>query len=318
MADLSKNSKGEGAPTGVDAIRDAVENSRNSDESNDDDSDEDGEDDDSSSDDDSSGDDAAGDDSDDSDDDSGDDADDSDDADDDDAESGDKKDPKSGRKFSQFAGDGTDKAYISNLEEGYRNSSAEAIRLNDELKTANGRVDAVMRAVAGNPELSKALNDAVNGAGSGGSSGGSADDQNSQGSAGQNPFISNLQSEWQEKSQTEIQEFIDANPEVVTDPEVSKDVKHYMKLFSNDHFERTGKLMTGGEAMAKAYKHLGLEDKRGKQDLANGAKKNLTPPRSRGNKAKKSGGQKPKFSADQVAMAKAMGKDESWLEKNAT
>jgi hypothetical protein len=317
MADLSNNSKGEGAATGVDAIRDAVEGSKNPDESNKDDDTDDDDSDDDSSDDDSSGDDAAGDDSDDADDDSDDDADDSDDDGDDDAESGDKKDPKSGRKFSQFAGDGTDKAYISNLEEGYRNSSAEAIRINDELKTANGRVDAVMRAVAGNPELSKALNDAVNGAGGSGD-GGSDGDENSQVPGADNPFIRNLQSEWQEKSQAEIQEFIDANPEVVTDPKISADVKHYMKIFSNDHFERTGKLMSGGEAMAKAFKHLDLEDKRGKQDLANGAKKNLTPPRSRGNKAKKSGGQKPKFTDAQVAMAVSMGKDQAWLEKNAT
>jgi len=313
MADLSNNSKGEGAPTGEDAIRQAVENSKNSDESNDDDADDDGADDDDSSDDDSSGDDAAGNDDDGSDDD-GDDSDDSDDDDDDDTESGDKKDPKSDRKFSQFKGDGTDKAYISNLEKGYTNSSAEAIRLKDELETATGRVDAIMTAAAKDPELAQKLNAVINGS----NSGGSGDDENSQGKAVDNPFIRNLQSEWQEKSQTEIQEFIDANPEVVTDPEISKDVKHYMKLFSNDHFERTGKLMSGGEAMAKAYKHLGLEDKRGKQDLANGAKKNLTPPRSRGNKAKKSGGQKPTFSADQVAMAKAMGHDEAWLQKNAS
>lgn len=320
MADMNNNNGGDQAPTGEDAIRQAVENSRNSDESQDDDDADDADDsDDDDSSDDSSGDDAAGDD-DDSADDDGDDSDDSDDDDDDDAESGDKKDPKSDRKYSQFKGDGSDKAYISNLEEGYKNSSAEAIRLKGELDTASGRLDTFMRVVGNNPELATAFNKALGEAGDNGSgsgSGGSDDGSNSQGSGLDNPFIKNMQAEWQEKSEVEIQEFIDANPEVVTDPEVSKDVKHYMKLFSNDYYERTGKLMSGGEAMAKAYKHLGLEDKRGKQDLANGAKKNLTPPRSRGNKAKKSGGQKPKFTADQIAMAKAMGRDEKWLEANA-
>lgn len=315
MADLSNNSKGEGAPTGEDAIRDAVENSRNSDESNDDDSDDDDSGDDDNSDDDNSGDDAAGDDDDNSDDD-GDDSDDSDDDADDDAESGDKKDPKSGRKFSQFKGDGTDKAYISNLEEGYKNSSAEAIRIKGELETTSGRLDAMLRVVAASPELSKALNDQLNGQG-GGSGSGSGNDENSQDDLA-NPFIANLQAEWQEKSEKEIQEIIDGNPELITDEALGKDVKKWMAVFSAEYRkDHGGRLMSGGDAMIAAMKHLGIEDKREKQDLANGAKKNLTPPRSRGNKAKKSGGQKPKFTDSQIAMAKSMGKDEAWLQKNA-
>lgn len=322
MADLSNNNGGDKTPTGEDAIRQAVENSRNSDESQDeDDSDDDSDDgDDDDSDDDSSGDDAAGDGSDDSDDD-GDDADDSDDEEDDDSESGDKKDPKSGRKFSQFAGDGSDKAYISNLEEGYKNSSAEAIRIKGELETASGRLDTFMRVVASNPELATAFNKALgdNGGGAGGSgSGGSGDGESSGDSGLENPFVASLQAEWQEKSEKEIQEIIDANPELLTDQELGNKVKKWMGVFSAEYRrEHNGRLMSGGAAMLEAMKYLGIEDKREKQNLANGAKKNLTPPRSRGNKAKKSGGQKPKFTTDQIAMAKAMGRDEKWLEANA-
>jgi hypothetical protein len=315
MADLSNNSKGEGAPTGEDAIRQAVENSKNSDESQDDGADDSDEDDADGSDDDSSGDDAAGDGSDDADDDSDDDADDS-DEDDDDAESDDKKDPKSDRKFSQFKGDGTDKAYISNLEEGYRNSSAEAIRLKGEAETAQGRLDTMLRVVAADPALSKALNDQLNGKGGSGS-GGSGGGENPDAENLRDPFMMSAQTEWQEKSEKEIQGIIDANPEIVTDPDLAGKIKHYMKLFSEDYLTQNKKLMSGGDAMIAAMKHLGIEDKRQKQDLAQGAKKNLTPPRSRGNKAKKSGGQKPKFTDDQIAMAKSMGKDQAWLEKNA-
>lgn len=318
MADASNNDGGvDKSLLGEDAIRKAVENSKNSDESQDDDADDDDAgDDDDSGDDDNSGDDDAGNDDDGSDDD-GDDSDDSDDDDDDDAESDDKKDPKSGRKFSQFAGDGSDKAYISNLEEGYKNSSAEAIRLKGEAETAQGRLDTMLRVVAADPTLSKALNDQLNGKGGSGGSG-SGDDKNPAGDTLRDPFLMSAQTEWQEKSEQEIQGIIDANPEIVSDPDLAGKIKHYMKLFSEDYLAQNKKLMSGGDAMLAAMKHLGIEDKRQKQDLAQGAKKNLTPPRSRGNKAKKSGAQKPKFTADQVAMAKAMGKDESWLEKNAT
>lgn len=317
MADLSNNNGVDKSLLGEDAVRKAVESSQNSDESQDDDDDDDSEEDDKNSDDDSSGDDAAGDDSDDSDDDS--DAD-EDEEDDDETESGDKKNPKSGRKFSQFSGDGSDKAYISNLEEGYKNSSAEAIRIKGELETASGRLDTFMRVVASNPELATAFNKALGEKGSdGGSSGGaSGDGKNSEESGLENPFVENLKAEWEEKSEKEIQDILDANPELITDEALSNKVKHWMSVFSAEYRkEHNGRLMSGGDAMLQAMKHLGIEDRRGKQDLANGAKKHLTQPRSRGNKAKKSGGQKPQFTADQVAMAKAMGKDEAWLQKNS-
>lgn len=319
MADASNNNGSDKTPTGEDAIRQAVESSKNSDESQDDDddaSDDDGGDD--GSDDDSSGSDDAGNDDDGSDDD-GDDSDDSDDDDGDDAESDDKKGSKSDRKFTQFKGDGTDKAYISNLEEGYKNSSAEALRLKGDLETASGRLDTFMRVVASSPELATAFNKALGDKGADGSGGdGSGDGKNSGDSGLENPFVANLQAEWQQKSEQEIQEILDANPELLTDEDLKGKVQKWMGVFSAEYRkENNGRLMSGGAAMLEAMKYLGVEDKRAKQDLANGAKKNLTPPRSRGNKAKKSGGQKPQFTADQIAMAKAMGRDEKWLATNA-
>lgn len=308
MAELQPNQGPKLSDT--ERVRQAVEG-KSPDESqgNDDDSNAD---DDAGSDDDAANGDDAGDDA--ADDDAGDDSD-GDDADDDSADDADDdskpNDQPKDRRFTQFAGDGNDETYISNLEKGYENSSKEAIRLNQELSQATGRVEAIMRAAATDPDLAAKLNAAVNGS----SAGGSGDDANSA-NAAENPFVKNLQSEWQEKSEKEIADFIEANPEVATDPQISKDVKHWMNVFSNDAYNRTGRLMTGGEAMTLAYKHLGLENKLGKQNLADGAKKIATPTRSRG-KAKKSTGSKPTFTADQIAMAQAMGKDEAWLVKNA-
>lgn len=310
------NNQGDKPATSVADIRKVVETANTEDENlEDDEGDDDAGDD--NADDDNSGDDAGSDaddssDSDDSDTDEGDDEDEDEDADADKGKPGEKKDPKS-RRFSQFAGDGSDEAYLSNLEKGYQNSSAEAIRLKGDLDTANSRVDAIMRAAQSDPDLAAKLNKAINDSGSG--AGGSGSDGNPAGGA-DNPFVRNLQSEWQEKSEKEIETFIEANPEVATDPQIAADVKHWMNVFSTDAYERTGKLMTGGEAMALAYKHLGLENKLGKQNLADGAKKTATPTRSRG-KAKKSNSSKPSFTSDQLAFAQAMGKDESWLAKNA-
>jgi len=314
MADLSNNNGGAGVDTSVDGIRKVVEGALSPDENQDDDDDE-GDDTDASNDDDNSGDDAAGDDS--KDDSDGDDA--KEDEDEDDAESGDKKDPKSDRKFSQFKGDGTDKAYISNLEDGYKNSSAEAIRIKGELETVSGRLDSLLRVVTANPEISKALNAALQGDDKGAGGSGSGSDAGKSSEVIDDPFVKSLHAEWQEKAEQEIQAIIDANPELITDEPLGKRVQHWMSVFSEEYRkENNGKLMGGGDAMLAAMKYLGIEDRRQKQDLAQGAKKDLTPPRSRGNKAKKSGGQKPTFSADQLAMAKAMGHDEAWLQKNAS
>ena len=322
MAELGKNNGGDDAiDTSVDGIRKTVEGAIASDEGDDEDDDDSQDDDDAEDDDSSDDDDGKGGKSDDSEDDSDDDDAEDDEEEDDDEKPDDKKSSKSDRKYSQFKGDGSDKAYISNLEEGYKNSSAEAIRLKGDLDQAQGRLDSFMRVVANNPELATAFNKALGDAGKGGSggSGGSGDGKNDAESDLENPFIANLQAEWQAKSEKEIQEIIDANPELLTDTALSDKVKHWMGVFSAEYRkENNGRLMSGGEAMLAAMKHLGVEDKRQKQDLANGAKKNLTPPRSRGNKAKKGGAQKSTFTPDQIAMAKSMGHDEAWLQKNAS
>ena len=316
MANLDNNSQQNAPVGGANAFRQAVEGAGAPAESQDD-ADDDSEEDDDDEGNDSQGGNDGGDNPDgaDNDSDDSDDADDDEESDDDegdDPKPDDKKTPKS-RKFSQFAGDGTDEAYLNNLENGYKNSSAEAIRLKGELDQATGRNDAIMRAIAADPELAKRLNDVVN---KGGSGGGSDSSKNPADSGIDNPFVKSLENEWKEKSTQEIQEIIDANPELTSDEQLSENVKHYMNLFSTDHYNRTGKLMSGGEAMKKAMDFLGIQDKRQKQDLANGAKKNLTSPRSRG-KAKKSSGSKPTFTPAQLAMAQAMGKDQAWLEKNA-
>jgi hypothetical protein len=239
-------------------------------------------------------------------------ADDSDDDDDDsdDADNPDDKKSQTERKFTQYKGDGTDQSYISNLEKAHQSSTTEAINLRTELNQATGRVEAIMRAAAADPELATKLNAAVNGAGTGDDGG------SDKTSATDNPFVADLQAQWKEKSEKEIDQFIEANPEVASDPKVKADVQYWMGVFSNNHYERTGRLLSGGEAMSQAYNHLGLENKLSKQNLAAGAKKTATPTRARG-KSKQTTSQKTTFTDDQIAMAKSMGKDQAWLEKNA-
>lgn len=299
-----------GKSTGVADVRAAVENAKNAKDESQDSGDDDDTDDDDASDDDGEGDDDGSDDS-------SDDAGDSDDADgdedgddDEDKDNPDKSKSQTKRHFAQYAGDGTDKSYISNLEKAHQSSTTEAINLQTELNQATSRIDAIMRAAAADKDLAAKLNDAMKGDGSGGSGEGDG------ASGAENPFVRDLQAQWAAKSEEEIDKFIEANPEVASDPKIKADVQYWMGIFSNKHFERTGRLLSGGDAMAQAYKHLGLENKLEKQNLAAGAKKSAAPTRPRG-KAKRSNGQKPSFTSDQLAMAKALGRDETWLAKNA-
>lgn len=316
MAKTTEND-GNTTRTGIADVRAAVESARAAQDESDDSDDEDSEDDSSDSDNDSEdGDDGAensADDTEESDDADGD----EDGADEEDEDNPDDKKSLSKVKYPQYAGDGKPATYISNLEKAHKESTTEAIGLRTELNTANGRVDAVMRAVASNPELSKALNEAVNKGSSGTGDGeGDGDGEKDGAAAVTNPFVKDLEAQWRDNSTKEIDTFIEANPEVASDPKIKADVQYWMGVFSNEHHKRTGRLLSGGEAMTQAYKHLGLENKLDKQTLAAGAKKTAAPTRPRG-KAKKTTSQKPSFSADQIAMARAMGKDESWLSKNA-
>lgn len=317
MAEVLKNDGSLPATkTGANDIRSAVETANAEDENRKQDGDDDSDDDDGdhassqATGDDTGDDDSQGDDTTD-----GDDADGDDDDGDDDSKPGD--DTKQ-RRFTQFAGDGSDEAYLSNLEKGYLNTSKEAVRLNSELEDSQAKIDAITRAAAADPELASKLSSVLQGQGGAQGAGGSGSDRDSSADAdADNPFVRNLQAEWQEKSEKEIDDFIEANPEVVTDPKIKGDVQYWMKQFSNAHFNRTGRLMSGGEAMAAAYKHLGLDNKLEKQNLADGAKKNAAPARQRNKAKKSSGGQKPRFTDAQIAMAKSMGRDEAWLQKNA-
>ena len=72
-----------------------------------------------------------------------------------DDEKGDDKAPVE-RKFKNLAAD-DDATYITNIERAYENSSAEGLRLSNELAATNRRVDAIIQAAQKDPDLAKRL-----------------------------------------------------------------------------------------------------------------------------------------------------------------
>ncbi len=247
-----------------------------------------------------------------------------DDSTDDSEDDDDNADDKQGSdfRFSQFKGDGSEEAYRKNLENAYLNSSNEAINLKNERDGYERQVNAIKEAAGKDPEFGEKLLSLLNGGNGGGSNGSGGD--NSDGSKvtqdSNNPFLKNAETEWNKKSEESVKAFVDANPEVMTDPKINADVKRWMRVFSNDIYENEGRLITAGEAMEMAYRHLGLDDKRTKtQDLVDGMKKNAAPTRPQAPKKKpsKSGGDTKQFSDLTMDIASRMGISKDRLAKGS-
>lgn len=219
-----------------------------------------------------------------------------------------KSEEKSEYRFTQFAGDGKPESYISNLEKAYENSSAEGIRLNQSLQQATRRVDAIMEAVRGDEDLANKLHAALTGTNSAAAPKGDP-------AVATDPFLVDAKTQWEKKSTEEADAFIKANPEVVSDPTINAEVKKWMEVFSAEEYKSKGTLMTAGEAMGKAYKYLGYEDKREQRKSlsdAKGAVATTRPQASR--KAPKTASD---FTDSQVNLAANLGVSKDKLDKFA-
>lgn len=218
-------------------------------------------------------------------------------------ESKDTKKPEVERKFKNLA-DEDDAKYISNLEKAYENSSAEAIRLNSELseaKKATDRWDRVLAAVNSNPELAKQLNDALEGKEI------TVPDQD--------PFLVSAKSEWEAKSKAELEEIVNKHPEVISDPALNTKVKHWMSVFSKEVFEAEKRMLTGGEAMTMALRHLGIDVDDTRPTLTSKAKEAAAPTRPKA--ARKSKPSAKTVSNDAYKFGELMGVSKEQVEKYA-
>lgn len=196
------------------------------------------------------------------------------------------------RKFKNLAAE-DDAGYIKNLENAYGNSTTEAVRLRGLNTELTKQMDSVRLIAQNDPALAERLKTVLGEGGSGASTGLGELNPNDQNviDPNEDPFIVHNRTEWQKKSREEVAEILDANPDIATDPEISDNVKHWMEIFANEHYKKNRELMSGGEAMKAAMKHLGIEDEREKQNVADKVKDLGAPNR-------RSKGRKPKSTND--------------------
>ena len=214
-------------------------------------------------------------------------------------------------RLSQFKGDGTEADYRKNLENGYIESSNEGIKQRERADGLERQVEAIKAAAAKDPELGEKLLKHLNDGNAKGTPNGKAQefsDQATQDSS--NPFLVHAETEWNAKNEKSVQEFVDANPEVLTDPKVKADVIRWSQVFTKNIYETEKRLITTGEAMDMAYKHLGLDNKKQSQEsLVNGMKKNAAPTRPQAAKKNAGSGSKKteQFSDLTLRFAQNMG-----------
>lgn len=231
-------------------------------------------------------------------------------------------------RFTQFKGDGNPDTYLKNLEDGYLNSSQEAIRIKDEKDGFERQVNAIKEAAARDPEFGDKLLSLLKQGGQqppvGSDSKSSQDKGGDSGvsQASDNPFLKDAETKWNAENDKSAKEFTDANPEILTDPKLNSEVKRLMRVFANDVFESEGRLMLAGEAMEKAYRYLGRDvDKKQTQDLVDGMKKNAAPTRPQASSKKAStgnGGKDTKqFSGLTLDIASKMGISKDRLAKGS-
>lgn len=240
---------------------------------------------------------------------------------------GDNDKGKQGSEFrlTQFKGEkGTTEEYTKNLEDGYLNSTQEALKLKDQKENYERQVNAVMAAAKKDPEFGEKLLSLLND--NGGTNGGSASGANSDfgdkaTQTSNNPFLVHAETEWNQNNDKSVKDFVEAHPEVLTDPKINADVKRWAQVYTKEVFEADKRLITTGEAMEMAYRQLGLSSKQeNTQSLVDGMKKNAAPSRPQTAKKKssgKSGGDTKQFSDATLTFAQKMGISKERLVKGS-
>lgn len=216
---------------------------------------------------------------------------DDDDSDDDDA---DKEDETEFTKaFTQIKGD-TLAEYVKNLEDSYRNSSAEGKLKAKEAKETQERIDKIAAVVASNPELAKLINDAAG----------------SDVAPTTDPALLHARNQMEEQMTTDYNKFVESHPELDSDPELQEKVLAELATFG-EIARKNGKILTMAEGLRKAWISLELDKDDSKETVLTKAKDNAS--KSKTNNSNKKSSKKPTLSPEQIEAGKKFGLTEKQM-----
>lgn len=206
--------------------------------------------------------------------------------DDTDEETDDEDDQSFKKKYTQIKGK-TPEEYIPNLETAYKNSSAEAVRLKAQVGTLQTQIDNITALVANNPELAEKIK---------------------KGEAPQvqaDPALIHARQQMEDQNKKEYSAFVDAHPELESDPELQKQVFDEISDFAQVALKK-GRVLGMKEALTKAWTALGLKDDSKDEEIRIKAKDTAARGKNGGANKKSSSG-KVTFTEAQINAGIQMG-----------
>ena len=201
--------------------------------------------------------------------------------------------------------DSEGKPDLKKLEDAYINSSKEAVNLNNRLKDLEGQNKQILDAIARDPEIAKKLL---------GEQGAEDLKKSRDPEPPKDPYARHIQSQITRKQKEQYDEFVEQNPEAVSDPDRAEKISWYLSTFGPAHLERTGEIAEMKEMLVAAYRHFGwdLADEQADK-LANAAKTAAsTTPTPKASKP----APKQQFTKEQVEMARKLGYSTDDLKKS--
>lgn len=195
------------------------------------------------------------------------------------------------KRFTQFKGD-EPKEYLQNLEDGYAESSKEAVKLSRENKTLKETVERINSLIAANPELAKQLQE--------------VDGTTKTGDAAQppDPALSWAQTQMMQTWEKEYKDFTTEHPELETDPQLADKVDSQLGIIRDVIWKSEKRQLGMAEGLEMAWKILGKDTDNKEEKVRMAAKASASQGKASG--GKKSKAAKPKFSEAQINVAMDM------------
>jgi hypothetical protein len=206
-------------------------------------------------------------------------------SDEDEEETDNEEDEKFKKRYTQIKGD-TAEEYIPNLEEAYKNSSAEAVRLKQKAEDLQKQVDNISALVATNPELAEQIKEGKAPA------------------LPTDPALLRARQDMEAQNKKEYADFVDGHPELESDAELQKQVFDEIRDFA-EVAAKKNRVLGMKEALNMAYVSLGLQT--GSKEEAIRMKAKETAARGKSAGAAKKAKAKTEFTEAQINAGIQMG-----------
>lgn len=170
---------------------------------------------------------------------------------------------------------------LEKFEKSYIESGKQAVQLDKDLKEVRDNYGSLLGAIKSKPDVAKALfgeegakqlleDNRIPTGGQPSSSG-----SGNQPDISNHPLLKHLEAQLNAQSKNEYNDFVEAHPEAVTDPDKAQKIGEYLKFYGPWYSaQNNGQIAPMKEALEAAFRHYGWDlEVKNKEDVATAAKK---------------------------------------------